>query len=298
MTLPASAEPEFHCSAGLSFRVAGPAGWQSHAEPSDTGVTIAFIPPGTTLDDSAVAISVSVPTPEKSAPAGPDLDHILERRLGMLSLLGDPIEIRDSWLRHPQLPSRSAQMTLPVGSLHYAVIDGRMGEGRHFIASLARQGREASDDELEGFEATLASLRFDPSRSCLDDSDAKSRSTVSKAPPAAPGPDPATGGSLSKRQIAERRAVTTCTLLGRMYVPIECRYSNVVGGETLIATLSDGDEPAESYLERFRDRVAVTYCWAREAHELPGLFFRTSSGGSELGALREYSCAKRDWTRS
>jgi hypothetical protein len=84
-----------------------------------------------------------------------------------------------------------------------------------------------------------------------------------------------------------------------MYVPIECRYSRIAGGEALIATVSDGDETAESYLERFRDRVAVTYCWASEEHELAGLYFRTSSGGGgELGVPKEYSCAKRDWARS
>ena len=216
----------------------------------------------------------------------------------MLSLLGDPSEIRNSWLRHPKLPSRSARMTLPVGSLHYTVIDGRVGGGRHFIASLARQGGRASDDDFAGLEVTLASLRFDPSRGCPDHSDAKSRSAASKPLPAAPGFGPPTGGSPSELQIAQRRAVTTCTMLGKMYVPIECRYSRVGSREALIATLADGDEPAERYVERFRDQVAVTYCWASEEHELPDLFFRTSTAGGELGALREYSCAKRDWTSS
>ena len=36
----------------------------------------------------------------------------------------------------------------------------------------------------------------------------------------------------------------------------------------LVATISDGNEPAERYLERYRDRVAVTYCWASEEHDL------------------------------
>jgi hypothetical protein len=299
--LPAGAMPpgpDAICGDDYFFQVAGPEGWQLERQEARDGISLVYMPKEAKREVSPVVLAITLPRAGKRV-ANLDIDRVLNTRVANLVLIGDPREIRDEDIAHPTLPTRSVAMALPAGDLHLSLIDAMSGDGDYFVASLVKQGAVATASERSAFSATIASLAFDPTRACEGEGETAQVVKRKSAYPASPDPSAeAASPSDAATSAALERAFSGCHAMQRMLVPVTCSRANVAGEPALVLTFEDGSESAAVYLDRFRDRVAGTYCWARSQGALPPLFFRSKSKLRAPSALREYSCQVRDWGRS
>ena len=86
-----------------------------------------------------------------------------------------------------------------------------------------------------------------------------------------------------------------CAILQQLFVPVYCDPAREGDREVWVVSFDDGDDPASTYLERFRDRIVTPWCWAGTGRsDAPGLLFTTEGSDS----LREYSCEASGWART
>ncbi len=286
------------CGEDYFFRLEGPAGWQAERHAGSDGVSIVYTAQAESSQQSPIAMAITLPR-EQGKSARVDLNQVLAARVATLALYGDPRVIRDESTTHTSLATRSAVLELPAGELHISVIDAQSGHGDYFVVSLVKEGGAATPAELGVFKDTINSLAFDPTRAC-EGAGAQAR-TIKRATAFPASPDPAAETSeppTNEIDAALVRAFSGCHAMQKMLVPVNCRQATVAGEPALVMTFSDGSEPADVYLERFRDRIAGTYCWARSLGALPPLYLHSRGNAAPPSRLREYSCATQDWGRS
>ena len=288
------------CGTDYYFTVTPPPGWERAAEHPAGRIALTFTPPGKGASDAGLT-AISLALGRASFRDDFDLDEVFEREVAGLAAQGSAATIRDGAIRHPILPSRATILEFPALSLYRVAMDVQSGRGYVMAATLSRVGGKPSADQIQLFERTLASLRYDAERVCARGSD---NSTLEQAepPPATREKRAADDGAESTPgQRALRRALSGGGMLEQLFVPLQFQPGILAGSPTLLMIFDRGGErSAEEMLETFRERVAVTYCWATQTHPLPRLAFvaRETPRGKDprpkVTPIRLYSCEKRD----
>lgn len=221
-----------------------------------------------------------------------DVEDVLQGWISVLNVSGAPSEIRSFRARHPHLPTAGATLDLRGASASVVAIDTRSGRGNAFVATLARQDGAPSPAEIASFRRMIASIDFDPRRACAPDPDGEGVVVELSGPDPAPPAAPATG-----RAFDLEKAASGCATLGQLLVPLTCRMLELEGQRTLLAFFDDdGTASAQTYLERFRDRVAVPFCYESRRYPdgAPQLVFHAEHGDR----VHLYDCAAKGLQRS
>lgn len=155
---------------------------------------------------------------------------------------------------------------------------------------LSARGGAAGAERLRTFRAILASLDFDATRVCEPGPGGQTVERRIEPPQSAATPE-----SKAKEGFPIERAPSGCMLLNELFVPVYCEPAREKGREVWVVTFDEGNEPAGTYLDRHRDRVTASWCWAaRGRSDTPGLLFGIRGADS----LREYSCERSGWVRT
>jgi len=289
-----------YCGDDYYFTFTAPRGWADDANSESASAELAFAPVDENAENEGVSISVSLR--RAGFKDGFDLDSQIERAVAELTMRKAPTAVRDGSIRHPSLPSRSAVLEFPDLHVYYVLMDAQSGRGYVVAAVLARVGGRFSAGQLALFESSLASLHYDAGRVCKPGPDDEPVETVVSPPAVRDTSGAATKPELTKGQRAMHRALMGCSLLSQLFVPVVCMPGRLAGTPALLAEFQKNDSrSAETILETFRDRVAATYCWAAQSHELPRLAFGTHEKkptSANARPIREYSCQTRDFIKS
>ena len=286
-----------YCGDDYYFRLSPPRGWVDQVGYEGSGVEIVLAPSGKGFGIEGLEISVGL-----RRMASDDLDFQISRAAAELTMRKAPKAIRDGTIQHPRLPSRSAILDFEDLQVYYVMMDAQSGRGYVVAAVLSRAAEKLSPGDLDTFETLVASLHYDAQRVCEEGPD---DTTVERvvSPPAARAPYVETTSPKStKGRRAMLRALLGCDLLSRLFVPVQCMPGRLAGSPAVLAEFDrDDSRSAEKLLETFRDRVAVTYCWAARSHALPRLAFGTREkkpASGKAAPIREYSCETGGLTTS
>jgi hypothetical protein len=291
------------CGDDYWFTYTEPKGWQGDWSASGEMLSLSYWPQGVPAEKTNVTIQLKLvqSSNRHRTDIQVDVEEVVQRWLSLLNAFGSPEKIRTLKAQHPSLPTAGATLVFERGSTYIAAIDVRSGRGNYFVAILVKQGGAAEATELALFRDTIASIEFDPTRGCAPGKDGE-RVTVSL-----PGPDsqPANAAAEPKREFNLASAGSGCATLGELFVPVYCRMIELRGDRALLVSFDDDDGPesAEANLERFKQRVAVPFCYEamRTPKSAPQLVFHAENspeghiydcGASELGEVVQLSDLK------
>jgi len=295
-----SVPDDVSCGDDYWFTYTEPKGWQGDWSASGEMLSLSYWPQGVSAENTNVSIELKLvqSSNRHRTDIQIDVEDVLQRWLSLLNAFGAPENIRTLGVQHPSLPTAGATLVFKEGSSYTATIDVRSGRGNYFVAILSKRGGAAEATELALFRDTIASIEFDPRRGCAAGKDGE-RVTVSL-----PGPDsqPASAAAEPKREFNLASAGSGCATLGELFVPVYCRMIELQGDRALLVFFDDddGSESAVTYLERFKQRVAVPFCYEakRNPKGAPQLVFYAENspegrlydcGASELGEAVQLS---------
>jgi hypothetical protein len=290
------AEPvpdDVSCGTGYWFTLREPEGWQMDWEGSGNTLSMRFTPPARIFGgaDAAMQFDLVLGPNETSRDVQVDVEAALQRRTDLMGAFGAPKQIRPLRVQHETLPTAGETLIFERGSAYVASIDVRSGRGTYFIATLTKRHGTASAAQLALFLDTIASIDFDPRRSCAP---GKGGELVMVALPGpaldAPEIAPPAGSAFDAA-----RAASGCATLVELFVPVTCQPTEIRGEPALLVHFANDDGPksAAIHLKHFTQRVAVPFCYEATLHP---------EGAAELVFVAEgspqahvYDCQARDF---
>ena len=286
----AGAEPvpdDVYCGDHYWFTVDPPQGWKEDWRVSGEMVSLVFESPS-----GSAGMQLTLLGGGGGDGAAVDVENVLHGWIGMLNAFGAPSEIRPFEAPHAQLPTAGATLELPGARTSVVALDAGSGRGKSFVASLAREEGAASAGEVAEFRRMVASIDFEPTRACEPGPDGEAVAVT------LPAPTPAPPAAPRSREFDLRRAGSGCTTLNQLFVPVYCQMVDLEGERTLLAYFDDDDgtESAQTYLERFTERVAVPFCYESGRHPdgAPRLAFHAEN--SER--VHVYDCSSKAFGRA